>query len=140
MTRTSLTLLCALSLCALSNATPATAQTGWTPDALVNLQLLPKDTSPARLMGMMRGFAGALGVTCQHCHVLTGSDPSSMAAYDFASDGRPEKATARRMMQAVQRINVEVLRDIGAPRPAGQLKVGCYTCHRGSRVPAVTPG
>lgn len=104
-----------------------------------NLVLIPKDTDPARLVVMMRGFADALGVTCQHCHVLAGTDPGDLSAYDFASDDRPAKLTARRMMQAVQRINADVLRDIGAPRPPGQLKVGCYTCHRGALVPAVMP-
>jgi hypothetical protein len=86
-----------------------------------------KDTDPARLIVMMRGFSAALGVTCQHCHVLVGADAADLSGYDLASDDRPAKATARRMMQAAQRIDAEVLRDIGAPRPPGQLKVGCHT-------------
>jgi hypothetical protein len=115
------------------------AQTTWQPPAPRNLQIVPKDTDPARLVGMMKGFSAALGVGCQHCHQLTGADPKDLAGYDFASDAVPAKGTARKMIQVVQRINVELVRDIGAPRPPGQLKVGCYTCHRGALQPAVSP-
>ena len=32
-------------------------------------------------------------------------------------------------------IDGERLKDIGEPRPAGELKVTCYTCHRGETRP-----
>ena len=46
--------------------TPATAQF---PDKFRNLKVLPKDISKHELESTMRGFAFALGVRCDHCHV-----------------------------------------------------------------------
>lgn len=116
----------------------AHAQATWTPPPPRNLRVVPPDVAPARLVQMMRGFTAALGVRCEHCHQQSGSDPRDLTSFDFASDAKPAKATARTMMQLVQRVNTD-LKDVGAPRPNGQLKVGCYTCHRGDRVPAVSP-
>ena len=117
----------------------AWAQTSWLPPPSTNLQVVPKNVSADRLLQMMGGFASALGVRCQHCHAFSGSNSDDLAAYDFAADVIPAKAVARKMIVAVQTINADLLREIGEPRPAGQLKVGCYTCHRGERKPRVSP-
>ncbi len=61
-------------------------------------------------MGIMRGFAGALGVRCNFCHV--GEDPDNLDGYDFASDEKEVKRVARAMMQ-----------------------VQCVTCHHGLQRP-----
>ena len=45
---------------------PAQAQL---PDKFTNLKVLPKDISKAELQSTMRGFAFALNVRCEHCHV-----------------------------------------------------------------------
>ena len=54
------------------------------PDEFTNLKVLPKEISRRELVSIMRGFAGALGVRCKHCHV--GENPDSFEGYDFASD------------------------------------------------------
>ena len=35
-----------------------------------NLQVLPSDIEPARLIELMQGAGAALGVDCSHCHVF----------------------------------------------------------------------
>ena len=119
---TLLTLPILLALIAL----PATAQI---PDEFTNLQVLPKDISKGELVGMMRGFAGALGVRCIHCHL--GDDPRDLSTVDFASDQRPAKATARVMMRMVQEINGPLLGKLGRDHK----EVACYSCHRGLEQP-----
>lgn len=70
------------------------------------------------LMEAMRAFNVSLGQTCSFCH----------AAPDFASDARPAKATARRMIQFTDQIDSTL----------GAGAVTCYTCHRGSEKPRIT--
>jgi hypothetical protein len=43
----------------------ARAQNRFPPDSLRNLKVLPATTSPREIVGIMRGFASALGVRCQ---------------------------------------------------------------------------
>ena len=101
------------------------------PPSFTNLQILPKDVSRAALVEAMKSFTGALGVRCEHCHVGEGID---LSKFDFASDARPAKVTARAMMKMLATINTDSLKGIG---DAGrQPKVTCYTCHRGEKVPA----
>lgn len=104
-------------------AVPAGAQI---PDQFTNLKVLPKDIAKRELVGMMRGFATGLGVRCNHCHV--GEDPSSLEGYDFASDDKEAKRTARVMMKMVREINGTFLPQTGLENPA---QVECVTCHRG---------
>ena len=59
----------------------ATAQI---PDKFTNLQVLPKDTSKTDLVGIMRNYAGDLGVRCGFCHA--GGDPNTLQGVNFASD------------------------------------------------------
>ena len=63
------------------------------PEEFTNLEVLSEDISRGELVGMMRGFAGALGVRCNFCHV--GEDPSNLDNYDFASDEKESKVVAR---------------------------------------------
>ena len=72
-------------------------------------------------MPTMHAFRLALGVKCDFCHVGT----------DFASDDKPEKDIARKM--------IVMARDINAKFPDGKMHVTCYTCHRGAEEPATTP-
>ena len=102
-----------------------------------NLRVLPKDTTLATLIPLMKNFTVALGVRCEHCHTYTGSDPSNLQNFDFPSDDKPAKLTARKMMSMLQVINTDLLKGIGDARPPDQPKVSCYTCHRGERKPAV---
>jgi Photosynthetic reaction centre cytochrome C subunit len=108
----------------------------WTPAPPTNLQVLPKDIPLKQLIQTMRAFTQGLGVRCQHCHVFKGDDPDDLTTFDFASDEKTEKKTARTMLQMGLAINNEYLKDVGEPRPDGGLKVTCYTCHRGETKPA----
>ena len=71
---------------------------------------------------------------CEHCHVGEGND---LSKFDFASDTKPTKSTARAMMKMLETINRESLKEIGDP--ARQPKVTCYTCHRGAKQPLTAP-
>ncbi len=96
-----------------------------------NLQVLSKDMTRAEVTAFMRTVAAALGVQCTHCHV---GSPA-----DRAKDEKPEKLTARRMLQMTMAINNDLLKGVGAPAAAGTMKVTCFTCHRGSRKPLTAP-
>jgi hypothetical protein len=106
------------------------------PPAPTNLQVLPKDSSRRDVVAVMRTFALGLGVRCQHCHVYKGDDPNDLSTFDFASDEKTPKATARTMMRMTYAINAEHLKGIGEPAKPGASKVTCYTCHRGDKLPA----
>lgn len=101
------------------------------PATFTNLQVLPKDVPPRRLVDTMKGFAMGLGVRCEFCHVGEGAD---LSKFDFAADSKGTKLTARRMIQMLSSVN-EQLADIGDPAAAGP-KVTCFTCHRGATKPA----
>jgi hypothetical protein len=106
----------------------------WTPPTPKNLQVLPKDMPPRAVVQTMRSFAQGLGVRCQHCHVFKGTNADDLSSYDFANDEKEEKKIARVMLKMVMSNN-ETLKDVGDPAPAGELKVTCYTCHRGEKEP-----
>lgn len=108
------------ALLALSTVLPAQI-----PDKFTNLQVLPKETSKADLVSIMRNYAGDLGVRCGFCHV--GGDPNTLQGVNFASDDSDKKKTARLMMRMVQSINQDHLSKLGV-KPAAQ--VTCMTCHR----------
>ena len=108
-------------------ALPGAAQI---PDTFTNLQVLPKDIAKPELVERMRGFAGALGVRCNHCHV----GPENLQGMDFATDQQAAKQTARRMIQMVQAINGQYLAEVKTSSPT-RVKVECKTCHRGITTP-----
>jgi photosynthetic reaction center cytochrome c subunit len=119
MLRTALPLAC-LSLLGLS----AIAQQ--IPDTFTNLQTLPKTISRQELVTTMRGYVFALGVRCDHCHAA-GKTPGS---FDYASDEKPAKLTARTMIRMTGDINHNYVASLTPPRT-----VECVTCHRGSTDP-----
>jgi photosynthetic reaction center cytochrome c subunit len=82
-----------------------------------NLKLL----EPAELMPTMMAFRVALGEKCDFCHV----------AGDFASDEKPTKDIARKM--------ILLARDVNSKFPDGKIHVTCYTCHRGAEEPLTAP-
>jgi photosynthetic reaction center cytochrome c subunit len=85
-----------------------------------NIQVL-KDIPASELMPAMRYITVSLDVGCEFCH-----DP-----HHFDTDDKPEKKTARKMMQMMFSINQDSFR--------GKRQVTCYTCHRGSKKPVTTP-
>jgi tetratricopeptide (TPR) repeat protein len=107
-------------------AAPAAGQI---PQTFTNLQVLPKDISRAELVATMRGFAGALGVRCTHCHV----GPDNLEGMDFGTDDKETKRTARVMLRMVRSINSDFLAKL--PDDEDKLDVGCATCHRSAKRP-----
>jgi Photosynthetic reaction centre cytochrome C subunit len=107
----------------------------WSPSPPTNLKVLASTTTVRELLPVMKGFTQGLGVRCQHCHVYRGENPDDLSAFDFASDEKTAKASARSMMRMVRVVNEDLLKGVGEPTAAGDPKVTCYTCHRGEKRP-----
>jgi hypothetical protein len=107
-------------------------------DAIKGKENLPGDSvyknlkafgqMPAERLPMIMGrFSEALGVSCDHCHVVN----------EWAKEDKEEKQIARDMMAMARTINAELLAKIPnlkSERPT----VTCTTCHRGTLKPATT--
>lgn len=83
-----------------------------------NLKIL----KPDQVMPAMRAFTASLGVRCDFCHVQG----------DFASDEKHHKEIARRMLVMTHKINEENF-------PGAEMRVTCFTCHRGASEPPAHP-
>lgn len=106
----------------------AQAQSKFPPDSFTNLKVLPKNIDKRQLVATMRGFAMALGVRCNYCHV--GEEGKPLETFNFASDDKRTKRTARVMLDMVSHINNEHLQEV-PDRPKPVVEVRCETCHRG---------
>jgi hypothetical protein len=73
-----------------------------------NLQILPKDISEHDLDSVMHHFSGSLGVKCNFCHVVN----EEAKKLDAASDNKPEKNIARKMMLMSIDINKNYFRNM----------------------------
>lgn len=124
-----------ISVAVAQTAPPATSiPPAAPPAAFKNLQVFPKDIAKPQLLANMRFFTQSLGVRCTFCHVgVEGQPPST---YDFASDAKKEKLTARKMLLMVQRINTQ---DFAVQPTMATAKVTCFTCHRGAMKPLTAP-
>lgn len=100
-----------------------------------NLRVLPQNITHDELIATMRGFAKALNVKCDHCHVM--NPPGSKEQFDFTSDAKPEKSAARVMIRMTQAVNADYIAHLN---PAPNQHVACMTCHRGHTVPDVNAG
>src|SRR5437667_11405752 len=58
--------LVAILLLGIGSAARAQAPGKWPPDSLINVKVIPKATPVMQVVGMMRNFAGALGVRCPY--------------------------------------------------------------------------
>ncbi len=101
------------------------------PDSLVNTKVIAHNTPVIQVVGMMRNFAGGLGVRCPYCHV--GEEGRPLETFDFPSDQKRTKLVARQMMLMVQEINRRVDTLPGRTNPG--LQVTCATCHHGASRP-----
>jgi outer membrane lipoprotein-sorting protein len=90
-----------------------------------NVQVL-KGITVNEFMGTMGVFSAALGMSCEDCH--TSSDTGWDA---YAADTNPRKRTARRM--------IAMMTEINRANFGGRQLVTCYTCHRATDRPIVTP-
>ena len=86
-----------------------------------NLMVLPSSTTQQQIIPIMETFEVSLGVQCEFCHVRG----------NFASDDNMRKNAARAMMRIVDDFNKKF--------PDGKQHIGCWTCHRGSATPEITP-
>lgn len=100
-----------------------------------NLQVLPKDMTRQQVVEVMRGVTRGLGVRCPYCHV--GEEGADLSTFDFASDEKPTKKTARVMFRMMADVN-DKLSMVG-DKPIGEPRVNCWTCHRGEAKPAAPP-
>jgi hypothetical protein len=85
-----------------------------------NVQIL-KDTPASDFINAMRSFSMSLGSDCELCHV----------AGNFASDDKPVKAMARKMITMTHAINDQNF--------GGHQEVRCFTCHQGNPEPHSRP-
>src|SRR5207253_170398 len=91
-----------LSSLALASGAHAQARWEW-PERAKNLKVLPRNTSKDQLRDTMVGFTRALGVRCVFCHV--GEDGKPLSTFDFVSDRKIEKETARGMVRMARSVN-----------------------------------
>ncbi|MGA3018489.1 MAG: photosynthetic reaction center cytochrome c subunit family protein [Bryobacteraceae bacterium] len=80
-----------------------------------------KGTPADQLGASMQFIAASLGVECEFCHVQGKPE----------ADDKPAKKTAREMIGMTLGINKDSFR--------GQLRVTCFSCHRGSTNPVSMP-
>ncbi|OLD85241.1 MAG: hypothetical protein AUG85_14395 [Gemmatimonadetes bacterium 13_1_20CM_4_66_11] len=99
------------------------------PDSLINVKVIPKSTPVMQVVGIMRNFAGGLGVRCQFCHV--GQEGMPLGQFDFAKDEKRTKLTARQMMRMVDEINRRLDTLPEHAQMTSHVEVTCNTCHRG---------
>src|SRR6266849_7814399 len=98
-----------------------------------NIQVL-KGLPDSQLFLVMNFVATSLGVQCNFCHVQPGKAPKTgFTNWVWESDDKPEKQTARRMMQMVLSIKANDKVDFR------ENPVTCYTCHRWQMKPVGLP-
>src|SRR5438128_5670945 len=94
-------------------------------DVFKNVQVL-KGVPVDEFMSTMGVFSAALGMSCEDCHASNDSKWEN-----YALDTSPKKRMARRMVQMVTAINKDNF--------GGHQMVTCWTCHRGTDHPKITP-
>jgi photosynthetic reaction center cytochrome c subunit len=92
-------------------------------DVYKNIQVL-KGIPENQFLSTMGFFSASIGESCEFCH----DDESSWAGY--AKDNA-HKQTARKMVLMMNAINQSYF--------GGNRKLTCYSCHRGTDFPKVTP-
>jgi len=85
-----------------------------------NVKVL-KDIPAIDIHPAMEYIMVGLGVGCAYCHDVR----------HFDNDDKPQKKTARNMIQMTFALNSTIFDN--------QLRVTCYTCHRGQPLPAASP-
>jgi hypothetical protein len=98
-----------------------------------NLKILPKDISKDSLDHVMHFFTRSLGVHCDFCHAKS-KDPNQRWP-DFASDDKPEKEIARKMMTMSSEINLKYFNWMNSTMADTIHAVTCVTCHHGTPHP-----
>ena len=112
-----------------SAQTPVAPPAPAAPSQFKNLKVFPAAIPRDRLIMVMKTFTQSLGVRCSHCHV--GEEGKPLSTFDFVSDAKQAKLTARLMMLMTRRINEQEF----AVKDFTQSKITCFTCHRGAVKP-----
>ncbi|EHQ30407.1 c-type cytochrome [Mucilaginibacter paludis] len=99
-----------------------------------NLKVLPKNISKEDLDKVMDEWKEALGVRCGFCHARNEETKRT----DFASDAKPEKEMARKMMTMTAKINKKYFKADKNEKEMVEA-ISCYTCHHGAAHPDATP-
>jgi len=104
----------------------------YTDEKFVNLKVLPKNISSEKLEKIMsEDFQEGLGVTCNYCHV----EDKTAHKFDYVSDAKPEKETAREMMRMTLELNKTNFKQEHPALGDTTLIITCYTCHHGYATP-----
>jgi Photosynthetic reaction centre cytochrome C subunit len=106
----------------------------WTPEKLVNVEILPKDMPPDQVIELMKSYDASLNVDCVFCH--KGQIGKPWSTFDFTDTSKKRHETARLMMRTTLDLN-EKFKDLGDMDD--ETKVTCATCHRRSRHPEIEP-
>ena len=109
---------------------PAFAQPNQEDEKPENLQVLPETMSMQQVRRIMFRFTDALGENCLYCHV---GQPGQPDTFDWASDEKETKETARAMMRMVSAINDDHIYQL--PDGEESIAVNCQTCHHGLAKP-----
>lgn len=107
-----------------SPAAATAAQEKTTEQVQKNIKVLT-GLPQSQLIPVMNYMAASLGRRCNYCHV------NNNGQWDYASDEKKEKDTAREMIKLVLDVNKNSFN--------GNPEVGCYTCHRGRNNPQGVP-
>jgi len=105
-----------------------------------NLKVLPKNITKDEMEKVMHNWSGSLGKRCNFCH----APDAQTNKIDFASDAKPEKLVARKMMQMTEAINKKYFKEDADDKKdkdhdAMTAAIGCYTCHNGKAHPDANP-
>ena len=128
-----LTLLAVVGMSLVALAQPPSPPQQQQQEKFTNLKVLDSTIERQKLITIMRGFAGGLGVHCDYCHVQA-KGPNGEEKDDFASDSNNMKLVAREMMKMTHLLNSQMI-----PNPVKDtvnlVTVECVTCHRGQPMP-----
>ena len=99
-----------------------------------NLKVLPKNIGEKELDSIMHTYTRGLGVKCDFCH-----SPGADKKLDHASDAKPEKNIARKMMRMTNKINKKYFDYAKDDQGKSIQSMTCYSCHHGEAHPAKNP-
>ena len=119
---------------------PAPAPAPASPPQWKNLQVLPTTLTRDELVNIMKSFTRGLGVRCNHCHVVTATEPREQ--FDFPNDTKATKRAAREMIKTVNALNKELIPRVVVAlgeEAHDEMYVTCWTCHRGKQEPESPP-
>ena len=118
--------VCLLTMAVAHGQTGAAQRPPMAEEVFKNVQVL-KGIPVNEFMETMGFFSASVGGDCGFCHVAAAGGSWEK----YADDDNPLKQTSRRMVRMMGAINTANF--------AGRQVVTCYTCHRGSSRPRVTP-